>query len=439
MLRTRKLRLENICKFVYNEAQTKYLPIANSPPMPTLPQPLLDPLSAEQSLQAANDHLMFIVKRPMHIMGKGKGSYLWSTEGKRFLDFIQGWAVNCLGHSPSVLVRAITHQARELINGSPALWNQLMIDFARLLTTHSALDQVFFASSGAEANEGAIKLARRYGQKHLGGAYEIITTWNSFHGRTLTTMAATGKPAWDGLFEPKTPGFVRVPFNHLAEIRKVVSKKTCAIMIEPIQGEGGVFPASKAYMEGLRTLCDETGIALILDEVQTGIGRTGSLFAYEQYGIEPDIMTLGKGLGGGFPVSALLAKTKFSVFEGGDQGGTYCAQPLAMAAGLAVVGEVIRKNLSQRARTRGNQFKRGLKMLCKEFGFTDIRSAGLLAAVDLPKPLAAQVYEVAFEKGFILNACGPSTLRFMPALTTTKAEIEEGLRILSESLRQVLR
>ncbi len=406
--------------------------------MSTPANPLLPPLSAAQLLQAADENSMFIVKRPKHIMAKGKGSYLWSTEDKRFLDFIQGWAVNCLGHSPSVLVRAIARQAKELVNASPALWNQQMINFARMLTKYSALDQVFFASSGAEANEGAIKLARRYGQRHLGGAYEIITTWNSFHGRTLTTMAATGKPAWDALFEPKTPGFVRVPFNHLVEVEKVITKKTCAIMIEPIQGEGGVFPASKAYMQGLRALCDQTGVALILDEVQTGIGRTGSLFAYEQYGIEPDIMTLGKGLGGGFPVSALLSKDAFNVFEGGDQGGTYCAQPLAMAAGLAVVGEVIRKNLAQRARTRGNQLQRGLKALRKEFHFTDIRSVGLLTAVDLHEPKAAQVYEVAFEKGLIFNACGPNTLRFMPALTVTKGEIDEGLDLLAQSLRQVM-
>ena len=251
-------------------------------------------------------------------------------------------------------------------------------------------------------------------------------------------MSASGKQPWDALFEPKVPGFTRVPFNDLSALRKSITNKTCAIMLEPIQGEGGVNVAGKAYLRGVRKLCDDTGVLLILDEIQTGIGRTGKLFAYEHYGIEPDIMTLGKGIGGGFPLSALLAKDKFCVFEQGDQGGTFCAQPLAMVAGLAVVGEVIKKRISNRARSRGRYLMRCLKTLSEEFGFTDVRGMGLLVAVDLPQEKAAEVAGDCLERGLLINAPGPSTLRFMPALNISNAQVDEMVNILAEALRKVL-
>ena len=325
-----------------------------------------------------------------------------------------------------------------LMNGSPALYNEPMIRLAKLLTDHSVLDKVFFASSGAEANEGAIKLARKYGATRHEGAYEIITTWHAFHGRTLSTMSASGKEPWEGLFEPKVQGFTRVPFNDLSAMRKAISPKTCAVMLEPTQGEAGVHVASTAYLQGVRRLCDESGALLILDEIQTGIGRTGTLFAYEQYGIEPDIMTLGKGIGGGFPLSALLAKDAVCVFEQGDQGGTYCGQPLAMVAGLAVVGEVIAKNISGRAKSRGRYLTRRLKELRQTFAFTDVRGKGLLVAVDLSQEKGAEVVKECYENGLLINAPGPSTLRFMPALNITNAQVDELVEILSAALRKVL-
>ncbi|HKJ00052.1 MAG TPA: acetylornithine/succinylornithine family transaminase [bacterium] len=389
-------------------------------------------------LAEANESVMFIVNRPPSVFVRGKGSYLWDADGRRYLDFIQGWAVNCLGHCPPSLVRAITRQAKLLINASPALHNEPMIELAHGLTEHSALDRVFFANSGAEANEGALKLARKYGALKRGGAFEVITTWNSFHGRTLAMMSATGKKHWESLFEPKVPGFTKVPFNDLAALRKAVTSRTCAIMLEPVQGEGGVFVADKKYLRGVRELCDETGVLLILDEIQTGMGRTGSLFAYEQYGIEPDIMTLGKGLGGGFPVAALLAKEAVSVFEPGDQGGTFCGQPLAMVAGKAVLDEMLRRNIPRRAKTRGNYLKRRLKELGGEFGFTDIRGLGLLMAVDLPVDKGADVVNAALQQGLLLNAPRPNTLRFMPALTVSNAEIDEAIETLRSVLRKVL-
>ena len=391
----------------------------------------------QKMIESAEQSLMYVVTRPGQVMVRGRGSYIWDAEGNRYLDFIQGWAVNCLGHCPPVLVRAINQQARELVNGSPSLYNDRMIELGRLLTENSALDKVFFCSTGAEANEGALKLARKYGAKHLRGAFEVVTTWHSFHGRTLAMMSASGKSAWDGLFDPKVPGFSRVPFNDLKAMEKTVSSRTCAIMVEPVQGEGGVNVASKAYMKGLRKLCDERGILLILDEVQTGIGRTGSLFGYSNFDIEPDIMTLGKGLGSGFPVAALLAKDSACVFEAGDQGSTYSSQPLAMAAGAAVVNEMIKRKIPKRAKTRGNSLMRKLKAMREEFGFTDVRGMGLLVGVDLATEVAPQVVAQCFEKGLLINAPGPKTIRFMPALTVSTKEVDEMLEIFTGVLRDI--
>jgi len=394
--------------------------------------------STEALLKAADTDLMYIVTRPRQVMVRGKGSYLWDAEGKRYLDFIQGWAVNTLGHSPVVLARALTRQAKELVNGSPALLNQPMIELATLLTRHSGLERVFFANSGAEANEGALKLARKYGAKHLNGAYEVITAHNGFHGRTLAMMAASGKTAWEPLFEPKVSGFTKVPFNDLEAIRKAITPKTCAVMLEPVQGEAGVYVAEDAYLKGVRKICDERGILLILDEIQTGIARTGTLFGFQHYGVQPDIMTLGKGLGGGFPVSALLARERVSVFEAGDQGGTFCGQPLAMAAALAVVGEVLHKDLPRKVMSRGTALRRQLKSLGKKFGFTDVRGRGLLQAVDLPADKSAEIVAESFKEGLLINGPRPATLRFMPALTVSTAEIKEMVEILDRVLTRVL-
>jgi len=397
------------------------------------------PLNSPDLIRQAEASLMYVVTRPGRVMVRGKGSYLWDAEGKQYLDFIQGWAVNCLGHSPPAVVRAMAQQAKVLMNASPALYNDRMIQLASLLTEHSCMDKVFFANSGAEANEGAIKLARKYGAAKLNGAYEIVSTWDGFHGRTLATMSASGKKHWDELYEPKVKGFTRVPFNDLEAMRKAVTAgKTCAILVEAVQGEAGVNIADKGYLQGLRRLCDETGALLILDEIQTGIGRCGTLFAYEQYGAEPDIMTLGKGLGGGFPLSALLAKDAVCVFEQGDQGGTFCAQPLAMAAGHAVVSEIIAKKIPQKAASRGKYLLRRFKALKAELGLTDVRGKGLLAAIDLPKEKGAEVVAQCFEAGLLINSPRPATLRFMPALNIATAQIEEMLAILVPILKRVL-
>src|SRR6266481_3810137 len=283
------------------------------------------------------DALMEITARPPAVFVKGEGSWLWDDTGKRYLDFIQGWAVNCLGHSPPAIAQALAAQAKLLITPSPAYYNAVSLKLAKALVDRSCFDQVFFANSGAEANEGAIKLARRYGALHKNGAYEIITFEGAFHGRTLATMSASGKKAFEPLFEPKVPGFPKAPLNDLASVKRLISDKTVGVMLEPIQGEAGVWPATDQFLRDLRSLTKAHGLLLIFDEIQTGMGRTGTLFHYEHAGIEPDIMTLGKGIGGGVPLAALLATQAASCFEHGDQGGTFNGNPLMCAAGLAVL------------------------------------------------------------------------------------------------------
>ena len=286
------------------------------------------------------DALMNITARPPAVFVKGEGAYLWDDSGKRYLDFVQGWAVNCLGHSPAIVADALATQAKLLLTPSPAFFNGPSLQLAKALVANSCFDQVFFANSGAEANEGAIKLARKFGTLYKGGAHEIITFVGGFHGRTLATMSASGKKAFEPLFEPKVTGFPKAQLNDLDSVKRLISSKTVAVMLEPIQGEAGVWPATDQFLKELRALTQERGLLLIVDEIQTGMGRTGKLFHYEHAGIEPDIMTLGKGIGGGVPLAALLATEYASCFEHGDQGGTFNGNPLMCAAGLAVLEHV---------------------------------------------------------------------------------------------------
>ncbi len=390
--------------------------------------------ATEQLLAEARQSLLFTAHRPDVVMERGEGMLLWDTEGRRYLDFIGGWAVTSLGHSPAVIREALAEQAAELVMASPGFYNKPQIAFAELLTSISCFDRAFFASSGAEANEGAIKLARKYGQKKLGGAYEIITMQSGFHGRTLATMAATGKPQWEQLYAPRPGGFRHVPFGDLDALRQAISGETCAVMLEPVQGEGGVHPIDAAYARGLRELCDAHGLLLIFDEIQTGIGRTGTMFAYEQYGIEPDMMTLAKGLGGGFPVSALLAKEALNLFEPGDQGGTYTGQPLAMAVGLAVVQEIIARRLPEHAANLGAYIQQGLRMLADQHGLSKIRGRGLLLAFDLPQPSGAAFVSACMDAGLLINSPQPHTIRLMPPLVATEKDADEMLAVVGDVL-----
>jgi acetylornithine/N-succinyldiaminopimelate aminotransferase len=382
----------------------------------------------------ATHALMEITSRPATVFVKGEGSWLWDHHGNRYLDFVQGWAVNCLGHSPTAVADAISQQAHKLITPSPAYYNDIAIALADTLTKLSGLDEVFFTNCGAEANEGAIKLARKYGALHCDGAYEIITFDGAFHGRTLATMSASGKKAFEPLFEPKVPGFPKARLNDIGSVRRCIGRKTVAIMLEPIQGEAGVLPATDQFLCDLRSLTKERGLLLILDEIQTGIGRTGKMFHYEHVGIKPDILTLGKGLGGGVPLAALLATEGASCFAHGDQGGTFNGNPLMCAAGLAVLGEVSQKEFLDSVTAKGEMLTASLAKLAKRYRLGEIRGRGLLQALALGKPVAAEVAAKAFEAGLLLNAPRPDTLRFMPSLTLTLGEIEQLVAILGEVL-----
>jgi acetylornithine/N-succinyldiaminopimelate aminotransferase len=371
------------------------------------------------------DALMDITARPKTVFVRGEGSWLWDATGKRYLDFIQGWAVNCLGHSPPVLAEAISAQARTLISPSPAYYNDVSLKLAKALVDNSCFDEVFFANSGAEANEGAIKLARKYGALRKNGAFEIITFEGAFHGRTLATMSASGKKAFEPLFEPKVPGFRKARLNDLASVESLINDTTVAVMIEPIQGEAGVWPATDEFLRELRALTDKHGLLLIFDEIQTGMGRTGKLFHYEHAEIEPDIMTLGKGIGGGAPLAALLATGKASCFEHGDQGGTFNGNALMCAVGLAVLGEVSSPAFLKSAAEAGLLLESELQKLSARHGLGAVRGRGLLLALDLKLPIGAAIVAQALESGLLLNSPQPDALRFMPALNVSRAEILE--------------
>lgn len=380
------------------------------------------------------DALMDITARPNVVFERGEGSWLWDDSGKRYLDFIQGWAVNCLGHAPAAVAEALAAQAKRLLTPSPAYHNDTSLKLAKALIAQSCFDQVFFANSGAEANEGAIKLARKYGALHRDGAFEIITFEGGFHGRTLATMSASGKKAFEPLFEPKVPGFPKARLNDLASVERLVSDRTVAVMLEPIQGEAGVWPATDQFLQQLRALTEAHGLLLIVDEIQTGMGRTGKLFHYEHAGIAPDIMTLGKGIGAGVPLAALLATEQAACFEHGDQGGTFNGNPLMCAAGLAVLDQVAKPDFLKSTAETGLFLESELQRLSARHGLGEVRGRGLLLALDLKLPAGPAIVAQAFEQGLLLNAPRPDTLRFMPALNVTRDEISQMIEALDAIL-----
>jgi acetylornithine/N-succinyldiaminopimelate aminotransferase len=386
------------------------------------------------AMHHALDHVMEITRRPPVVMVEGAGSWLRDSEGRSYLDFVQGWAVNCLGHCHPVIVDTLGQQARRLINCSPAYHNEQMARLTGLVAGTSGLDAVFLCNSGAEANEGAIKLARKWGRLHRGGAFEIVTTHGSFHGRTLATMSASGKPAFEPLFEPKVPGFRKVALNDLDAMAAAIGDATVAVMVEPIQGEAGVIPARDDYLRALRALADERGVLLILDEIQTGIGRTGRLYAFEHVDVRPDILTLGKGLGGGVPLAALVASARASCFEPGDQGGTFNGSPLMAAVGCAVVDTVRRPEFLASVRDVGAYLAERLAMLSAETGHGEVRGRGLLLALALTHGDAGKAAGDALDRGLLVNAPRPDTLRFMPALTVSREEVDQMIDRLAPGL-----
>ena len=399
-------------------------------PTSTLPKPFADfPVQA----------LMPFTQRPPLVFTEGRGSWLMDSEGRRYLDLVQGWAVNTLGHAPPEIAAALAEQASRLLHVGPGLHNAPAIALADRLTASSGLQRCFLAASGAEANEGAIKLARKFGRKHRGGAHEIITFRDAFHGRTLAAMSASGKPGFDTLFAPQVPGFPKAALNDIDSVSALIGPGTVAVMLEPIQGEAGVVEATPAFLRALRALCTELGLLLMLDEVQTGIGRTGAMYAHERAGIRPDVMTLGKGLGGGVPIAALLAREEVCCFEPGDQGGTYTGNPLVCAAALAVLQVVTAPGFLAGVAERGARWKAGLDALAAREGGPPCSGQGLLLAMALPQAGRAQRVADALREraghGVLVNPVRPERLRLMPALNASDDELALALALLDEGLR----
>jgi acetylornithine/N-succinyldiaminopimelate aminotransferase len=389
------------------------------------------------------DALMRITTRPKAVFVRGQGSWLWDSTGRRYLDCVQGWAVNTLGHAAPAIAQALVRQSTQLLHVGPGLYNDQAIALAERLVELSGLQRVFFTNSGAEANEGAIKLARKWGQLHRGGASTIISFGDSFHGRTLATMAASGKPGFDALFAPAVPGFVKVPYNDLPAVAAAIRPDTVAVMLELVQGEAGVIEADQSFVTGLRTLCDRHGLLLIVDEVQTGIGRCGSLFAHTQYGLRPDIMTLGKGLGGGVPIGALMASDAVSCFQPGDQGGTYNGNALVCAVGLAVLQAVTEPGFLDDVNARSRQLRAGLVETARRHGLSAVRGRGLLLATELAQPNSAALVDRLREPiagdapGLLVNPVRPQRLRWMPALNISADEVDQALDLFDAGLASI--
>ena len=391
-------------------------------------------MPTEELTQDAARYLMQTYTRQPLLIVRGRGTKVYDLEGREYLDFVGGIAVNILGHGHPDLVQAIQRQAAQLIHTSNLYYTEPQVKLAQMLVEHSFADKVFFCNSGAEANEAAIKLARRYSHDKYGaGRFEIITMKNSFHGRTMATLTATGQAKVQKGYDPLMPGFNYVAFNNLAELEQTVTDKTAAIMLEPIQGEGGVHVADREYVKQVRDLCAKKDLLLIFDEIQTGMGRTGTLFAYEQLGVQPDIMTLAKALGGGVPIGACLATDAVAkAFSPGSHASTFGGNPLACAAGLAVCHALLEGHVLDHARRMGEYFAKGLSD-CKSRHrvVREVRGLGLLRGVELDMDAKAVVSE-CLARGVLINATGEHVLRFVPSLIITEAEIDRLLDTLAQ-------
>ena len=389
------------------------------------------------------DALMHITQRPPNVFTHGRGSWLWDSAGRPHLDLVQGWAVNTLGHCAPAVSQALAEQGQRLLHTGPGFYNDQAARLAQRLAGLSGLDRCFFTNSGAEANEGAIKLARKHGRMRRGGAFEIITFGGGFHGRTLATMSASGKPGFDTMFAPQVPGFPKARLNDIDSVLALVGPQTVAVMLEPIQGEAGVIEARPAFLQALRALCDQRGLLLIFDEVQTGVARTGMPWGHQHSGVRPDIMTLGKGLGGGVPIGALLATEAASCFAPGDQGGTFNGNALVCAVAAAVLDAVMAPGFMEHLNARSDQLREGLDAIGQHLGSAPASGRGLLLALDLPHADQAQRVADALRDracaesqrpGLLVNAVRPQRLRFMPALNISAGEVDLALSLLREAL-----
>lgn len=389
-------------------------------------------------IKEGDQYLMATYARFPLVLKQGKGATVVDVDGKRYLDFVSGIAVDSLGHCDPRLVKALQKQAAQLLHISNLYYNLPQIELAKLLVTNSFADKVFFCNSGAEANEAAIKLARKFAkEKRDPSRFEIIATQGSFHGRTLATVTATGQEKYQKGFDPLLPGFRHVPYGDPEAIEKAIASQTAAVLLEPIQGEGGVRVPPKGYLTKVREICDRHGLLLILDEVQTGIGRTGRLFAYEHERVAPDIMTLAKGLGGGVPIGAMLASAEVAAsFTPGSHASTFGGNPLVCAAGIAVIKQIAKEAFLKGVRDKGGYLMKKLGQLQKTTSvIKEVRGAGLIVAIDLTIP-AVDVINKAMAQGLLLNRTSDQTLRFVPPLTVRKSEIDQMVDLLTEILTE---
>ncbi len=392
-------------------------------------------MKTEEVKKLDEKYVIHTYKRAPLVLVKGRGTKVWDSEGKEYLDFVAGIAVNGLGHCHSKVVKAIQQQVSQLMHISNLYYIEPQVKLAKLLAENSFGDKSFFCNSGAEANEAAIKLSRKYGK---GKRYEIICMEGSFHGRTLATLTATGQEKYRKGYAPLAPGFKIVPFNNLEKVEEVISSRTVAIMLEPIQGEGGINVAKDDYLKGIRKLCDENNLLLILDEIQCGMGRTGKLFSYEHYGIEPDIMTLAKSLGGGFPIGCIITKDKIaSYFSPGDHASTFGGNPLACNAARAAMEAILEEKLIENAVQVGNYFIEKLKELKKKYSFIkNVRGKGLMIGVELDFE-GKDIVSKCQEKGILINCTVDKVLRFVPPLIVTKKEIDRVIDVLDEVFSKI--
>ena len=382
-------------------------------------------------------HMNTYRRQPLTLV-RGAGTRVWDDEGRSYLDFIAGIAVDALGHAHPGLTEVIAKQAGTLMQVSNLFYSVPQVDLAELLVAHSALDRVFFCNSGAEANEAAIKIARKWGIQNRNGAYEIIATHNGFHGRTLGSVAATGTARYRDPFGPTLPGFVFVDFDDVEAIQAATTSHTAAVLLEPIQGEGGVNVPAPDYLQRVRRWCDEQGILLIFDEVQTGSGRTGTLWYHEQVGVVPDIMTLAKGLGGGVPIGAVLAKEACSVFEPGDHGSTFGGNALATAAGAYVIRQLVEGGVMDNVRARGEQLERRLAGLEDRSPLVaGQRGVGLLRGLVLTADIGPDVAARAMAHGLLVNSVRPNVIRFLPPLNVSAEEIDQAVDIIDTVLAEI--
>lgn len=376
-------------------------------------------------------------KRQPITLVHGEGMRVWDSDGKVYLDFVAGIAVNILGHCHPAIVKAVQEQVTQLVHVSNLYYNTRQIELAELLGIQSKGMRSFFSNSGAEANEGAFKLARKYGRLHRNGAYEIISMDRSFHGRTLATTAATGQAFYQASWAPLPDGFKQVPYNDLEAVKAATSEKTIAILIEPVQGEGGIWLATQEFMQGVRAWCDEQNLVLISDEVQAGMGRTGKFFSWEHY-VTPDIVTMAKGLAGGVPIGAMLTGPRTDVFAPGDHGTTFGGNPIACAAGVATINTILEENLLDNATKMGEYWNTKLEALCAKYSFIDSpRGIGLMRAVNVKHDLAPVIVQQALEHGLLLNNTGTATLRMIPPLILKQGDLDEAADLLDTALAEV--